>query len=110
MNYKRQASHSMQAQANQGFKTLMIAFICFAVLIVFAIPLIKAYLDSKEYQAAYEAEQAANKQAVEQNRLIQADYQRVKDPEYIEDIARRDYYYSKEGELIFILPEESQAQ
>lgn len=110
MNYRTEEINLSQDQPKQGYKTLIIGLLCLAVLIVFAIPLVKTYIDSQTYQAAYEAEQAANKQAVEQNRLIQADYQQVNNPEYIEDIARRDYYYSKEGELIFILPEESEAQ
>lgn len=54
--------------------------------------------------------QAVNRQAVENNRQAQQEFQRVQDSEYLAQIARRDYYYSKEGEIIFDLKEEDQEE
>ena len=49
--------------------------------------------------------QAKHNQAVEKNRQAQQEYNQVQDSEYLEQVARRDYYYSKEGEIIFDLGE-----
>lgn len=49
--------------------------------------------------------QAKHNQAVEKNRQAQQEYKQVQDSEYLEQVARRDYYYSKEGEIIFDLGE-----
>nr|WP_276931758.1 septum formation initiator family protein [Globicatella sulfidifaciens] len=49
--------------------------------------------------------QAKHNQAVEKNRQAQQEYHQVQDSEYLEQVARRDYYYSKEGEIIFDLGE-----
>lgn len=53
-----------------------------------------------------EATKADNRQAVENNRQAQEEFQRVQDSDYLAQIARRDYYYSKEGEIIFDLKED----
>lgn len=50
--------------------------------------------------------QTAHKQAVNTNREAQQAYQMVKDPDYLAQIARKDYFYSKEGEIIFDFVEE----
>lgn len=54
--------------------------------------------------------QVAHKQAVNTNREAQQEYQLVKDSEYLAQIARRDYYYSKKGEIIFDLEERETSQ
>lgn len=93
-------------QSTKHLKTGFLAVVCLVVLVILAIPLYKAYLDLQDNEASLKLAQAENQQAVENNRDIQIEYQRVNDPNYLEDIARRDYYYSKKGEIIFILPEE----
>ncbi|AXY26540.1 hypothetical protein CL176_11335 [Suicoccus acidiformans] len=60
---------------------------------------------SQENQAAYEAARASHQVAVEKNRKTQEEYQRVQSPDYLAEIARRDYYYSKPNEIIFEIGE-----
>lgn len=44
-------------------------------------------------------------QLVKENAEIQREYQLIQDPEYLAQVARRDYYYSKPGEIIFKIDE-----
>lgn len=92
---------------NSPSKRLFIIFTCILVMCVAAIPLIKTWIQTHEYKAKFEEAKHQNQQAVEANRQIQAQYQQVNNPEYLEEVARRDYYYSKDGEIIFILPEDA---
>lgn len=40
---------------------------------------------------------------------VQGEYERAQNPEYLEKIARRDYYYTHEGEIVFDLGSEGKA-
>ena len=101
---EKDSIHKQVKQAN-SLRTMMIIGTCLFVIGMLAIPLFKAYQTGQVALKDYKEAQANNIQAVENNRIIQAEYQRSNDPSYLEDIARRDYYYSKQGEIIFILPE-----
>ncbi|MGX7092073.1 FtsB family cell division protein [Hutsoniella sourekii] len=57
-------------------------------------------------QAEYEEAKFAYQEALDQNRQVQAEYQHLHDSDYLANVARRDYYYSKPGEIIFELGEE----
>ena len=35
---------------------------------------------------------------------LQTEVQSLQDPKYVSELARRDYYYSNEDEIIFVLP------
>lgn len=97
---------SKPAKRSFSGQTMMVTGLCFVMLLIVGIPLYKSYNQLQANQEVYQQAQAENRQAVENNRLIQREYQKFNDPEYLEEIARRDYYYSKDGEIIFVLPEE----
>lgn len=102
---------SLEAEASpklSASKRLFILATCFFVMVVAAIPLMNTWIQTHEYQAKFEEAKKHNQQAVEANRQVQAQYQKVNDPAYLEEVARRDYYYSKDGEIIFVLPEDAE--
>lgn len=57
----------------------------------------------QEAKTEYQAAQESHAQLVEESK-------RVSDPEYLGQIARRDYYYSKPGEIVFELDQDGQAE
>lgn len=104
-----QATNSKYAAIERRSLTMQTAFVvafCLVMLVLVGIPLYQSYSQMQVNQDQYQQAQAENRQVVENNRLIQREYQKFIDPDYLEEIARRDYYYSKNGEIIFILPEE----
>lgn len=60
-------------------------------------------------QTAFEMAKLEQDKVIAKQRRIAKDYQRVQDPDYIAGLARRDYYYSKPGELIFELEDATQS-
>ena len=102
-NIKHQSTQSSESP----FQTKFIIAACIVAMGFCAVPLISTINKTAGFQQEYEKAKVTNQQAVENNRLIQEEYQRVNDPEYLADVARRDYYYTKSGEIIFVLPEEA---
>lgn len=88
-----------------------LAFVGAAALALAGIPLLSTLSHSTEVAYTFQQTQQAHNQAVQQNRAVQQEYLKLQDPEYLADIARRDYYYAKPGEIIFDLGEvDSQAE
>lgn len=73
------------------------------ILLVFGIPLYQTYTQSQEVQAEYEVAVKENEEAIKQYEMIKQEHQLLQDPNYIAEIARRDYFYSKPNEIIFDL-------
>ena len=101
---------SMQ-QANQGKRKWTVRErIISVVAVLFVVGLLWPYFNATSQTATYQQQldraKAENKQAVVKQREVVQDYQRVQDPDYLAGVARRDYYYSKPGEIVFILKDE----
>lgn len=91
-------------------RKVALAFIGAAAIAFAGIPLLSTMSHSTEVAQNFKQTQQAHNQAVQQNRAVQQEYLRLQDPEYLTEIARRDYYYAKPGEIIFDLGEaDSQA-
>lgn len=102
------ASYAEDRQTRSSFRRFpLLLVICLVPITFLAKNLWTTYQEKQSYEADYRLAQTNNQQAVEQNRQAQEDFQRLKDPNYLAEIARRDYYYSKDGELIFILPDKA---
>ncbi|MGO4929489.1 FtsB family cell division protein [Fundicoccus sp. Sow4_F4] len=84
-------------------RKIALAFIGAAALALAGIPLLRTMSHSTEVARNFEQTQQAHNQTVQQNRAVQQEYLRLQDPEYLAEIARRDYYYAKPGEIIFDL-------
>ncbi|WP_124058186.1 FtsB family cell division protein [Vaginisenegalia massiliensis] len=83
--------------------TKRIALLGVVAVLITGVPLINTLAQSVSQNTKLEAAKAANKVAIQQNKEVADELQRLKDPSYLAEIARRDYYYSKEGEIIFDL-------
>ena len=100
MNYKLDPQESVQTssprqtkQPHSHGRRLIFHVILIGALAFAGIPLWRAYQEVK----------ADQEQAVKENREVFQATQQMKDPAYLEDVARRDYYYTKPGEIIFEL-------
>lgn len=64
-------------------------------------PIMGRWQDYQDAQASLYRAQTEYLQAQEDLERLQAEQALVNHPDYLADIARRDYYYSKPGEIIF---------
>ncbi|MGM0838760.1 MAG: FtsB family cell division protein [Bacillota bacterium] len=105
----RQEQHIKQQKKRRGLYRRLSLF--FLVVVIFGILMGKTLLE----QRAILQEKQDRKEAVEQELVqLQKEQQRLEeeivklnDDEYIAKIARRDYFMSEDGEIIFNLPEDS---
>lgn len=65
------------------------------------------YMETRQAAEELELAKQENRQAIEENRQAQLAYQLIQTDDYLAQVARRDYYYSKPGEIIFVMPQES---
>ena len=110
MNYKLDPQESVQTssprqtkQPHSHGRRLIFHVILIGALAFAGIPLWRAYQDQVAAEQAYQEVKAGQEQAVEENREVFQATQQMKEPAYLEDVARRDYYYTKPGEIIFEL-------
>lgn len=101
---------SKPSPTNKG-RQIALASIGAAAIALAGLPLLNTMSRSTEVAQNFEQTQQAHNQAVQQNRAVQQEYLRLQDPDYLAEIARRDYYYAKPGEIIFDLGDaDSQAE
>ncbi|OMP66828.1 FtsB family cell division protein [Domibacillus epiphyticus] len=65
-------------------------------------------LEAKEEKLAEAKQQLAELE--KQEKQSEEELERLKDDEYIADLARKDYFLSEEGEIIFNIPESDQKE
>lgn len=70
------------------------------------VPLVQALKESQMVTQELKAVKQEEKEAMQENIQAQEEYKHMQDPDYLADVARRDYYYSKPGEIIFDLEED----
>lgn len=80
-----------------GLGLLTIALAC--------LPLIQTVGESKAVHQQYTATQELEEEAKVENLMSQEEYQHMQDPDYLAEVARRDYLYSKPGEIVFDIKE-----
>lgn len=98
----RKSVHKGKAKRNKRLvPDVFVLFVCLAVILTFSLA-IKSALDTKALALSKMVQtQKVYQQAVENNRIAQQERNLVQDEEYMGQIARRDYFYSKPGEIIF---------
>lgn len=84
-------------------RKIVFALVGIVAILMTGYPMIQTLTHSKEVAHDYAVSQEAHEQAIQQNRSVQQEYQKVQNPDYLAEIARRDYFYSKPGEIIFDL-------
>lgn len=95
---------STEMHMKKAKRSYMSFFVHFAAIICLAFALIscvRAHKALSQSQAQLTEAQTAFKQTQNKYQAVQLEYQRSQDPEYLAKLARRDYFYSKEGEIIF---------
>jgi len=93
----------VKPSTNSKGRKLVLVMVGLIAIALAGIPLLRTMSRSAEVAENFEQTQQAHNQAVQQNRVVQQEYLRLQDPEYLAEIARRDYYYAKPGEIIFDL-------
>lgn len=92
---------------NRLFRRL--AFFGVAVLITFGVMTtyhVKQRSVHADKQAEYEQLQKDYEHQLQIENDLQEEVALLKDPEYVLEIARTNYFFSKEGEMIFKIPDE----
>lgn len=110
MNYKVDPKESVQTASprqtqparSHGRRLIFHALLVLG-LIAAAVPLWRTYQEQVAAEQAHAQAKADQEQAIQQNREVFQGTQQMKDATYLEDVARRDYYYTKPGEVIFEL-------
>lgn len=87
-------------------RQLMLSVIAVGVLVSLGATLNQTLIIKAEKESELKSAKVAHQQAVEANKQANQAEKLVQDPEYLADVARRDYFYSKNGEILFVLPEE----
>lgn len=102
--------YHMEAVSNKPKAKAPFSFVVLLICLVFIILAAWAYKDALDKsilaQEQLEMAQAQHAEIVEENKLAQQENNRRQSEDYLGQIARRDYYYSKEGEIIFYFDEE----
>ena len=68
------------------------------------------WLEIRNLDSAIALAQTAKKQAKDENTQLTYEVKLLQDDEYIAKLARGKYYLSKDGEIIFSLPEDNQTK
>ena len=106
--YVEQTEHNQQKRKKrrQGLKRRLVLFAVIAtVLSVLTVSTLLS--QSAAIQAKEEAKQDLEKKLIsleKEQQLLEEEIMKLNDDEYIAKIARRDYFLSDEGEVIFNLP------
>ncbi|MBZ6527059.1 septum formation initiator family protein [Aerococcaceae bacterium DSM 111021] len=90
---------------NNAFKMQTLGVLAIGIIGVTlaTVPLVQAYWESEVLTQELATAKEQEKEAMQENIQAQEEYKHMQDAEYLADVARRDYYYSKPGEIIFDL-------
>lgn len=81
-------------------KIIMVLSVAFSL--TFLVKSIKSRNEElKVAQKELEIVEVEHKKVCEENKKIKDEYQQTQEPDYLEEVARRDYFYSKPGEIVF---------
>lgn len=96
-----QVDQSQPDRVKKSGSSIFFSLVCTTLIALAVLPL-KQSVESMEKAKAELIETETKFQNIkERAHLVQSEYQKSKDPEYMAKIARRDYYYSEDGEVIF---------
>ncbi|MET3683751.1 cell division protein DivIC [Alkalibacillus flavidus] len=101
------------ARKKREKKLLKRRMIAFAVLFLIVVGTLSGYYMKQqaihnEKQAEYEQLSEELKAAQQNQDRLEREVELLNDTEYLLQIARKDYFFSREGEIIFKLPEDSE--
>lgn len=103
--YQKNNSNTPTKGKYQKPINILLGVVCLTLVLLASWSLMKNVVRRQATLEQLTHVQAQHDQAVEKNRQAQQEFNQVQDEEYLEQVARRDYYYSKDGEIIFDLGE-----
>lgn len=98
-NYKENQGRSQQSVK----RPLVIAMVGLASIFICSVPIFTALQAQSVNQENLLQAKAQYQEVQAAHAKLQEEAQRLNDPDYLAQVARKDYYYSKEGEIIFKL-------
>lgn len=92
-------------------KAQMRIFFCVIVLITACLISVRsiggAIINNLETKKILKDKEIELIQAQERHKVLENDLKKLEDPEYVSQYIRDDYYFTAEGEIFFLLPEEA---
>lgn len=104
--YQRSKSGTNKSQRNRQPRKWLV-MVCLACVGLSSSYFYHALTQKNEYQEKLEVAKRQKREARNRLEAKEIEYQHALSPEYLEQVARRDYYYSKPGEIVFDLPRSS---
>lgn len=77
-----------------------------SAIIYCAVSLGRTIYQTGAYEDKLQQAKTAKDVAIVQHREVAREHEQLQDPDYLTGVARRDYRYSKPGEIVFILKDE----
>ncbi|MDV2583240.1 septum formation initiator family protein [Alkalibacillus haloalkaliphilus] len=108
---KQQEQHLERKQREK--KLLIRRLVAFGVLFTIIVGTLSLYFFQQqtihsEKESEYEQLQSELQAQLEEQEELEREVELLNDVDYLLQIARKDYFFSKEGEIIFTLPEEEE--
>ncbi|GEN44744.1 septum formation initiator family protein [Alkalibacillus haloalkaliphilus] len=108
---KQQEQHLERKQREK--KLLIRRLVAFGVLFSIIVGTLSLYFFQQqtihsEKESEYEQLQSELQAQLEEQEELEREVELLNDVDYLLQIARKDYFFSKEGEIIFTLPEEEE--
>lgn len=100
------ANGQPRSKKRRTFRERLIVVMAGLAVIYCGFLLGRTFYQTKAYEQNLSDAKAENAVAVVQQREVAREHQQLEDPDYLEGVARRDYRYSKPGEIVFILKDE----
>lgn len=90
-------------KSNFNFRHFVFTLLALTVIVMAIIPLYHTQLEAKKIALEYREAQTENERAISEQRQAFQMAKQLENPTFLADVARRDYYYSLPGEIIFEL-------
>lgn len=105
---KQQEKQMAQKSREKNFFRRLIAFVFLFVLICGGMTTyhFQQRAQMQEKQAEYQQLNEKMTQLTNRNETLKEEVEKLSDIDYLLQIARKDYFFSKDGEIIFKLPDE----
>lgn len=102
----RAAKSQPAGKRRRTLREKVIASVAAVAVLYCGVSLGRTIYQTNAYEQQLVSAKAENEVAIVQQREVTREHQQLQDPDYLEGVARRDYRYSKPGEIVFILKDE----
>lgn len=92
---------SIKKTKGSFFRRLVMGGVGIIIILISAMPLKQTVQQAKNNKKMLSEIQIVNQKAVDENLATQQELHQSQGDDYLTEVARRDYFYSKPGEIIF---------